>query len=117
MFLREWRAAPSLMATGMALYERFIYHADGSFLTGSLADHAVPTAGTVPELTVLHREAASPLTPFRAKGVAEGNSMSTPVCIAYGVADLESPPTAPRVPAFLNMAGRRLAAGEARTEA
>ncbi len=51
MFLREWRAAPSLMATGMALYERFIYHADGSFLTGSLADHAVPTAGTVPELT------------------------------------------------------------------
>src|SRR5438552_1144584 len=100
-----------------ALYERFIYDKDGSFLTGSFADYAVPTAGMVPGLTVLHRETPSPQTPLGAKGVAEGNPMSTPVCIAnavadaLGVADLESPLTAPRVLELLRVAGRRLVAG------
>src|SRR5207248_14201 len=56
------------MAIGAAVYERFIYHADGSFLTSSFADYAAPTAGMVPELTVLHRETASPVTPLGGKG-------------------------------------------------
>jgi len=91
------------MAIGAALYERFIYDESGSFLTGSFADYAVPTAGMVPDLLVLHRETLSPITPLGAKGVAEGNSMSTPVCIAnavadaVGVGDLELPLTAPRL--------------------
>jgi 2-furoyl-CoA dehydrogenase large subunit len=91
------------MAIGAALYERFIYDESGSFLTGSFADYAVPTAGMVPDLVVLHRETLSPITPLGAKGVAEGNSMSTPVCIAnavadaVGVGDLELPLTAPRL--------------------
>jgi 2-furoyl-CoA dehydrogenase large subunit len=110
------------MAIGAALYERFIYDKGGSFLTGSFADYAVPTAGMVPELTILHRETASPVTPLGAKGVAEGNSMSTPVCIAnavadaLGVADLELPLTPPRVLELLKAAGRRLAAREYRAE-
>jgi 2-furoyl-CoA dehydrogenase large subunit len=91
------------MAIGAALYERFIYDESGSFLSGSFADYAVPTAGMVPDLLVLHRETLSPITPLGAKGVAEGNSMSTPVCIAnavadaVGVGDLELPLTAPRL--------------------
>ena len=91
------------MAIGAALYERFIYDESGSFLTGSFADYAVPTAGMVPDLVVLHRETLSPITPLGAKGVAEGNSMSTPVCIANAVADavgvceVELPLTAPRL--------------------
>ena len=110
------------MAIGAALYERFIYDKGGIFLTGSFADYAVPTAGMVPELTILHRETASPVTPLGAKGVAEGNSMSTPVCIAnavadaLGVADLELPLTPPRVLELLKMAARRLAAREDRRE-
>ena len=32
-------------------------------------------------------ESPSPVTPLGAKGVAEGNAMSTPVCIANAVAD------------------------------
>jgi 2-furoyl-CoA dehydrogenase large subunit len=91
------------MAIGAALYERFIYDKSGSFLTGSFADYAVPTAGMVPEPVVLHRETPSPMTPLGAKGVAEGNSMSTPVCIAnavadaLGVGDIELPLTPQRV--------------------
>ena len=36
---------------------------------------------------VLLQETPSPVTPLGAKGVAEGNSMSTPACIANAVAD------------------------------
>ena len=103
------------MAIGAALYERFIYDKSGSFLTGSFADYAVPTAGMVPELVVLHRETPSPVTPLGVKGVAEGNSMSTPVCIAnavadaLGVGDIELPLTPQRVLQLL-------AAGEYRGE-
>lgn len=98
------------MAVGAALYERFVYDESGSFLSGSFADYALPTAAMVPDLQILHRETPSPVTPLGAKGVAEGNSMSTPVCIAnavadaLGVADIELPLTAPRIRQLL-MAG------------
>jgi 2-furoyl-CoA dehydrogenase large subunit len=75
------------MAVGAALYERLVYAEDGAFITGSLLDYALPTASMIPELEILHQETPSPVTPLGAKGVAEGNSMSTPVCIANAVAD------------------------------
>ncbi len=72
---------------GCALYEEFVYGADGSFLSGTFADYLCPTASEVPRPTILHMESPSPLTPLGAKGIAEGNCMSTPVCIANAVAD------------------------------
>jgi len=75
------------MAVGAALYERLVYAEDGGFISGSLLDYALPTASMIPELEILHQETPSPVTPLGAKGVAEGNSMSTPVCIANAVAD------------------------------
>ena len=75
------------MGVGAALHERLVYAEDGGFVTGSLLDYALPTALMIPELEILHQETPSPVTPLGAKGVAEGNSMSTPVCIANAVAD------------------------------
>ena len=72
---------------GAALYEEFAYAGDGSFLSGTFADYLVPTACEVPDPTILHMESPSPFTPLGAKGVGEGNSMSTPVCLANAVAD------------------------------
>ena len=72
---------------GATLYEAFAYGADGSFLSGSFADYLVPTATEVPRPVVLHMASPSPFTPLGAKGVGEGNPMSTPVCIANAVAD------------------------------
>ena len=60
---------------------------DGNFLSGTFADYLLPTAMEVPEPMILHRESPSPFTPLGAKGVGEGNCMSTPVCIANAVAD------------------------------
>ncbi len=74
-------------ALGAALLEECAYAPDGSLLSGTFADYLVPTAMEVPEPLILHRETASPFTPLGAKGVGEGNCMSTPVCIANAVAD------------------------------
>jgi len=74
-------------AIGAALYEEYAYASDGAFLAGSFADYLLPTATEVPAPLILHTESPSPFTPLGAKGVGEGNCMSTPVCIANAVAD------------------------------
>jgi 2-furoyl-CoA dehydrogenase large subunit len=74
-------------ALGAAIYEEYAYGEDGSFRTGTFADYLLPTATEVPAPLILHFESPSPFTPLGAKGVGEGNCMSTPVCIANAVAD------------------------------
>ncbi len=70
-----------------ALYEEFVYDEEGAFLSGSFADYLVPTVTEIPKLEILHQVTPSPFTPLGAKGMAEGNCMSTPACIANAVAD------------------------------
>jgi 2-furoyl-CoA dehydrogenase large subunit len=90
-----------------ALYEEFVYDEEGAFLTGTFADYLVPTAMEVPKLEILHQENPSPFTTLGAKGLAEGNCMSTPVCIAnavadaLGIADVPLPITPKRLHALL----------------
>ena len=72
---------------GAALYEELRYDADGTFLSGTLADYPIPTACEVPAPVIVHHDHPSAVTPLGAKGVGEGVSMSTPVCIANAVAD------------------------------
>jgi 2-furoyl-CoA dehydrogenase large subunit len=74
-------------ALGAAVYEEFAYGEDGSFRSGTFADYLVPTTMEVPAPVILHVESPSPYTPLGAKGVGEGNCMSTPVCLANAVAD------------------------------
>jgi 2-furoyl-CoA dehydrogenase large subunit len=75
---------------GAALMEEFRYADDGGFQSGTLADYLVPTACEVPEPVIVHHDTPSPFTPLGAKGLAEGNNMSTPVCIANAFADAMS---------------------------
>src|SRR5262249_35372475 len=70
-----------------ALYEEFTYNEDGAFLNGTFADYLVPTVGEIPDVEILHHHSPSPFTPLGAKGLAEGNCMSTPACIANAIAD------------------------------
>jgi 2-furoyl-CoA dehydrogenase large subunit len=94
-------------ALGAAVTEHFAYGEDGSFLSGTFADYLVPTACEVPEPVILHMETPSPVTPLGAKGVGEGNCMSTPVCLAnavadaLGVADIALPMTPARLMALI----------------
>lgn len=76
---------------GAALYEEFRYSAEGGFLSGTFADYLVPTACEVPDPVIVHLETPSPFTPLGAKGLGEGNNMSTPVTIANAFADALRP--------------------------
>jgi 2-furoyl-CoA dehydrogenase large subunit len=88
---------------GAALLERTVYDDDGNLLTGTFMDYLCPTAPDLPSLRSAHRESPSPFTPFGAKGLGEGNTMSVPAAIANAVADalgrddVELPLTGPRV--------------------
>jgi len=90
-----------------ALYEEFTYNDEGAFLSGTFADYLVPTVSEIPEVEILHYASPSPFTPLGAKGLAEGNCMSTPACIAnaiadaLGVADVTLPATPRRIHAIL----------------
>ena len=61
----------------------------------------------IPDVEILHMESPSPLTPLGAKGLAEGNCMSTPVIIANAIADaldvdeVELPATPRRIHAMI----------------
>jgi len=70
-----------------ALYEEFVTNEEGAFLTGTFADYLVPTVSEIPPVEIIHQETPSPLTPLGAKGLAEGNCMSVPACIANAIAD------------------------------
>jgi 2-furoyl-CoA dehydrogenase large subunit len=72
---------------GAALMEEFRYGSDGSFQSGTLADYLMPTTCEVPDPIIVHMETPSPFTPLGAKGLGEGNNMSTPPCVANAVAD------------------------------
>src|SRR6185437_2543231 len=97
---------------GAALLEELVYDEEGGLLSGSFLDYAVPRAADVPDPVILHRATRSPVTPLGAKGVAEGNAMSTPVCIAnaiadaLGVAEVTLPATPRRIHALME-AGRK----------
>lgn len=74
-------------AVGAALFEEYAYDETGAFQTGTFADYLVPTAHEIPAPEIHHIETLSPFTPLGAKGVGEGNCMSTPVCLANAVSD------------------------------
>jgi 2-furoyl-CoA dehydrogenase large subunit len=93
-----------------ALYEEFVYNDEGAFLTGTFADYLVPTVSEIPAVEMLHQETPSPFTPLGAKGLAEGNCMSVPACIAnaiadaLGVKDVTLPATPKRIHAMMRAA-------------
>ena len=95
-----------------ALYEEFSYNEEGAFLSGTFADYLVPTVSEIPEVEILHYELPSPFTPLGAKGLAEGNCMSTPACVAnaiadaLGVSDVTVPATPRRIHALME-AGKK----------
>jgi 2-furoyl-CoA dehydrogenase large subunit len=95
-----------------ALYEEFVTNEEGAFLTGTFADYLVPTVAEIPPVEMLHIETPSPFTPLGAKGLAEGNCMSVPACIAnaiadaLGVKDVRLPATPKRIHAMMTGAAQ-----------
>jgi 2-furoyl-CoA dehydrogenase large subunit len=76
---------------GGTFYEEFRYDEDGQLVTASFLDYLVPTAMETPRLTIDHIETPSPFSLLGAKGLGEGNSMSTPAALANAVSDAMHP--------------------------
>ncbi len=73
-----------------ALYEEFVYDADGNPLTTSLVDYAIPTIGEIPFIETLHTETPSPLNPLGAKGIGESGTIGSTPAVQNAVIDAVS---------------------------
>lgn len=91
---------------GQALFEEFIYDADGNPLTGNFADYGFPSAAEVPSFVTIHMESPSPMNDLGAKGIGESGTIgATPAvqnavvdALSYlGVRHIDLPCTAERV--------------------
>ena len=72
---------------GEALLEEVIYDESGQPLSSTFTDYLLPSAMTMPELTISHMESPTPVNLLGAKGVGESGSIGTPVAIANAVVD------------------------------
>ena len=73
---------------GQALYEQLVYDGNGTLLTGSLQDYAVPRAHQLPELTVGHTVSRSPVGPLGVKGIGESGAIAAPAAVYNAVASV-----------------------------
>jgi carbon-monoxide dehydrogenase large subunit len=72
---------------GGALLEDLVYDEGGQLLSRTFMDYAIPTAETMPPITLGHVETPSPHTPGGMKGMAEGGTIGAVPTIANAVAD------------------------------
>jgi carbon-monoxide dehydrogenase large subunit len=76
---------------GGILSEAIAYDGNGQLLSGSLMDYALPTAGDIPAMQIIHQHSPSPLNPLGVKGVGEGGAVAPPAAIANAVCDALAP--------------------------
>ncbi len=107
-------AGGTVQGIGGALFEDFVYDADGNPLTTTFLDYLLPTAGDVPTIEYGHIETPAS-TPGGFKGVGEGGAIGAPAAIANAVNDAlaqvgaradEAPFTPARIVAALEAVGR-----------
>ena len=73
-----------------ALYEKFVYDADGNPLTGTLVDYAFPSAAELPSFENSHTETPTPLNPLGAKGIGESATIGSTPAVQNAVVDAVS---------------------------
>ena len=89
-----------------ALYEGAVYDENGTLVSGSLMDYAVPTAGMLPSYETARTVTPSPVNPLGVKGAGEtGTIASTPAVVnavmdalkPFGVKHIDMPLTPEKV--------------------
>ena len=73
-----------------ALYEEFVYDADGNPLTTSLIDYVIPTIGEIPQVETVSMETPTPLNPLGAKGIGESGTIGSTPAVQNAVIDAVS---------------------------
>ena len=70
-----------------ALWEQFVYDADGNPLTTTLADYAMPSAAELPSFESANTETPTPLNPLGAKGIGESGTIGSTPAVHNAVVD------------------------------
>jgi carbon-monoxide dehydrogenase large subunit len=70
-----------------ALYETFVYDEDGTPLTSTLADYAMPAASELPSFETANTQTPSPLNPLGAKGIGESGTIGSTPAVHNAVVD------------------------------
>ena len=70
-----------------ALWEQFVYDADGNPLTSTLAEYAMPSAAELPSFEIYNTETPSPLNPLGAKGIGESGTIGSMPAVQNAVVD------------------------------
>jgi aerobic carbon-monoxide dehydrogenase large subunit len=73
-----------------ALYEEFVYDAEGNPLTTSLTDYAIPSIGEIPLIETVSMETPTPLNPLGMKGVGESGTIGSTPAVQNAVIDAVS---------------------------
>jgi CO/xanthine dehydrogenase Mo-binding subunit len=76
---------------GAALYEEFVYDAQGQLMAQNFMDYLLPSAHEIPEIDIVHHETPSPHTVFGQKGSGESGYLGAPAAVASGVNDALRP--------------------------
>ena len=64
-----------------------LFDTQGNFISQSLLDYCMPSAGQIPPVRIAHLHTPSPLNPLGVKGLGEGGAMAPPAAIANAVED------------------------------
>jgi carbon-monoxide dehydrogenase large subunit len=71
-----------VQGAGQALLEEIVYDDNGQLLTSTLADYAIPSADTMPEMVWARTETPTYANPLGVKGIGEAGSIAgTPVIL------------------------------------
>lgn len=72
---------------GQALLEQVVFDEDGTLISGSLGDYAVPRAADLPTFLLGETVTPTTLNPLGAKGVGEGGTVGAPPAVVNAVID------------------------------
>jgi carbon-monoxide dehydrogenase large subunit len=77
------------IAQGMAqaLWEQYVYDAEGNPLTSTLADYAMPSAAEFPSFESSNTQTPTPLNPLGAKGIGESGTIGSTPAVQNAVVD------------------------------
>ena len=80
------------LASGIAqaLWEQFLYDADGNPITSTLAEYGIPSAAELPSFATAHTETPSPTNELGAKGIGESATVGSTPAVQNAVVDAVS---------------------------
>lgn len=77
----------AVQGISQALWEQFVYDEQGTPLTSTFADYAMPTAADTIALEVSNTETPTPLNPLGAKGIGESATIGATPAVQNAVVD------------------------------